>query len=117
MLYRWLFFAASNIYEGYLRFYYSDRYISQASQAQQVQDAAAEYLDMSWGLLEDALDDGPYFLGDSYTVLDPYLLTLSNWYEDPEALFVRNPKLRRLCESVSERPAVAGLWPLHFPED
>ena len=115
LIYRWLFFAAVNLYEGYLRFYYSDRYTTRESQSGEVRNAASEYLDVNWGQLENALGEGPYFLGESYSVLDPYLLTLSNWHQDTEALFASNPKLQCLCAAVRSRAAVECILPLHFP--
>ena len=116
-LYRWLFYAASNLYEGILRYYYSDRFTSEPAQAPQVQKAAKGFVDWSWSLLEDAIGEGPYFLGETYSVIDPYLLMLTNWHEKPEQLFSDNPKLARLCESVKSRPAVQRIWAQHFPQD
>jgi glutathione S-transferase len=115
LLYRWLFYAAANLYEGVLRFYYSDRYTTLAAQAPQVRDSARDYIDHAWSLLEDALGEGPYFLGETYSVLDPYLLMLSNWHENRDALFARYPKLGRLCRAVRARAAVERIWPQHFP--
>ena len=116
LLYRWLFYAAANLYEGVLRYYYSDRYTSVATQADQVRDAAEEYIDHAWGQVEDAIAEGPYFLGQTYSVLDPYLLMLSNWHEKPGELFAANPKLQRLCATVRARDAVERIWSSHFPD-
>ena len=114
LVYRWLFYAAANLYEGVLRYYYSDRYISVEEHAGEVHDAAGEYVDHAWGLLESAIGEGPYFLGEAYSVLDPYLLMLTNWHEKPDQLFAANPKLQRLCAAVRARPAVERIWPTHF---
>lgn len=114
LVYRWLLYAAANLYEGCLRFYYSDRYTTDASQAGQVRASARTYLDHAWSLLEDALGEGPYFLGRRYSVLDPYLLMLSGWHEKPDELFARNPKLQFLCAAVRARAAVERVWPSHF---
>jgi glutathione S-transferase/GST-like protein len=116
LVYRWLFYAAANLYEGVLRYYYSDRYTSVASQAEQVREAARVYVDSCWDLLENEIGEGPFFLGQSYSVIDPYLLMLSNWHDDADALFERNPKLHRLCKAVRARPAVEAIWSSHFPE-
>ena len=115
LVYRWLFYAAANLYEGVLRYYYSDRYTTVAEQADQVRDAAAGYIDHAWSQVEDAIAEGPYFLGQTYSVLDPYLLMLSNWHDKPEGLFAANPKVQRLCATVRARAAVERIWSLHFP--
>jgi glutathione S-transferase len=114
-LYRWLFFAASNLYEGILRIYYSDRYTSEPTQADAVQAAARIYVDDMWGQLADAIGEGPFLLGQNYSVIDPYLLMLSRWHENPDALFAVHPKLQRLCAAVRERPAVERVWVQHYP--
>ena len=114
--YRWLFYAASNLYEGVLRLYYSDRFTINTNHADSVQQSARQFFDQSWSLLEDELGDGPYLLGDSYSLVDPYLLMISNWHENPEELFAKNPKLARLCRAVRSRPAVEKIWAQHFPE-
>jgi glutathione S-transferase len=116
LVYRWLFYAAANLYEGVLRNYYSDRFTSVASQAEQVKESARKFIDDCWDLLESQIAEGPYFLGETYSVIDPYLLMLSNWHDDADALFRRNPKLKRLCAEVRARPAVAAIWSSHFPE-
>lgn len=85
------FVAAVNLYQGYLHSHNS--YVTRESHSDQVRDAASEYIDVNRGQLENALGGGPYYLGESCNVLDRYLLMLSNWHEDTEALFARNPKL------------------------
>jgi glutathione S-transferase len=115
-VYRWLFYAAANLYEGVLRYYYSDRYTTSAAQAGQVRDAAEEYIDHAWSQVEDAIVEGPYFLGVTYSLLDPDLLMLSNWHEKPDELFAANPKLQGLCATVRARAAVERIWHQHFPQ-
>jgi glutathione S-transferase len=113
--YRWLFFAASNLYEGVLRLYYSDRFTADAGHVESVQKSARDFIDYSWSLIENELGEGPYLLGAEYSLVDPYLLMLTNWHEQPDVLFDKNPKLRSLCEAVRSRAAVERIWSQHFP--
>jgi glutathione S-transferase/GST-like protein len=115
-VYRWLFYAVANLYETVLRLYYSDRYTADAACADSVKLSAREYLDRSWDLLEAELADGPYLLGDQYSVIDPYLMMLAQWHEQPETLFARCPKLKLLCDTVQSRPAVQRIWSQHYPD-
>lgn len=113
-VYRWLFYASANIYEAVLRLYYTDGFTTDAGQLDQVQDSARAHMDNAWELLENELGEGPYLLGSNYSVVDPYLLMLTNWHENPDLLFERNPKLKRLCETVRARSAVERIWSRHF---
>jgi len=113
-VYRWLFYASANIYEAVLRLYYTDDFTTDAGHLDQVQDSARAHMDNAWGLLENELGEGPYLLESSYSVIDPYLLMLTNWHENPDVLFDQNPKLKRLCETVRARSAVKRIWSQHF---
>lgn len=113
--YRWLFYAASNLYEGILRYYYPDRYSTNLGHVDQIKAAARSFIDYSFDLVEKELITGPYLLEHTYSLVDPYLLMLTNWHPDPDALFAPNPKLARLCETVRARAAVERIWSQHFP--
>ncbi|MCH8105936.1 MAG: hypothetical protein IIC58_10590 [Proteobacteria bacterium] len=50
-------------------------------------------------------------------MIDPYLLMLAHWHEQIETLLVRCPKLKRLCDTVRQRPAVERIWSQHYPAE
>jgi glutathione S-transferase len=54
---------------------------------------------------------GPYVMGDTYTICDPYLYTLSQWLEADGVDLDRIPKVRehraRMAERANVRRAVA----------
>ena len=116
ILYRWLFYAVANIYESDLRLYYSDRYTTDINCVESVKLAARQTMDRSWDLLEAELGDGPFLLGNKYSVIDAYLLMLAHWHEKPADLFDRCPKLKRLCDQVRGRSAVQRIWSQHYPK-
>lgn len=116
-LLRWLFFAVANLYEADLRVYYSDEFSTDPGCADTIRAQARIDLDRYWDQVETALGDGPFFLGERYSILDPYLLMLAYWHEQPRDLLARCPRLRRLCDAVKTRPAVQAVWPQHHPVD
>lgn len=116
-VYRWLFYAVANIYEADLRLYYSERFTTDASGADSVKKKGREDMDRAWELLEREMGGGPFMLGDQYSVIDPYLLMLVYWHEQPQELLARCPKLRRLCDAVRQRPAVERIWSQHYPAE
>jgi glutathione S-transferase/GST-like protein len=92
-VYRWLFYAVANLYESYLRFYYSDRFSDDATAAALIKQTARLDIDKYWDLLEKDMAEnnlqrpessGPYLLGNQCSVIDPYLLMLISWHQVPE---------------------------------
>ena len=109
-------FAVANLYEAVLRLYYTDRFTAAADTVDAVRSVARADLDRYFALLADDFGDGPYLLGERFSLVDPYLVMLINWHEDPAALMARHPRLGILHETVKRRPACARIWAQHFPD-
>jgi len=104
---RWLVFMATNVYTADLRLYYADRFTTDASAADGIAARARADLDRCFGILEAALDPGPYLLAGSFSAADIYLWMLASWHPDPARLFADNPRIEALMGRVEARPAVA----------
>jgi glutathione S-transferase len=57
-------------------------------------------------LIESAMLEGPWVMGDRYTVCDPYLFTLSQWLDGDGVDVKRFPKVVELQQRMNARPAV-----------
>lgn len=57
-------------------------------------------------LIESELFEGPWVMGEAYSVADPYLFTLVQWMEGDGIDRARFPKLADHSRRVAERPAV-----------
>jgi glutathione S-transferase len=57
-------------------------------------------------LIEREMFKGPWVMGDTYTICDPYLFTLAQWLEDDGVDVARLPKIRGHRSRMSERVAV-----------
>ncbi len=110
---RWLFFFAVNVYEGELRKGVPQNYISSADCVEAVKAAADIYVERHYRIFEEALGDGPYTFGDSFTVLDIYIWMLAQWMP-PDWLAEVCPKINRLVESAKVRPNIAPVQKWHF---
>lgn len=110
---RWLFFLASNVYPTILRFYYSDRYSTDASAAEGIKSAAKKDLDDQFKILSDALAPGPYLLDENFSAADVLLWMLVQWHPDQESLFAESPRIKKVADLVQARPAVARTWEEH----
>ena len=57
-------------------------------------------------LIESKMIRGPWVMGDSYTVCDPYLFTIAGWLEGDGVDVARFPKVKAHRDRMAERPAV-----------
>jgi glutathione S-transferase len=107
LFYRSLFLLSSGIQNDYKRFYYSDRFSSEAAHAPAIKAKAQEDLISGWRLVDaDLAAGGPYHLGARFSLVDIYLVMLVTWYQPVEALFDECPAVRRCYDLVAARPAV-----------
>lgn len=60
-----------------------------------------------FALIEDDMFAGPWVMGDSYTICDPYLFTLAQWMEADGVDPARFPKLLDHRNRMKARPSVS----------
>jgi glutathione S-transferase len=73
-----------------------------ASMQKKVPQSVGECFD----LIEATMFKGPFVFGDTYTISDPYLFTIAQWWEPDGVEPSRFPKLAAHRERMRERPAV-----------
>jgi glutathione S-transferase len=70
-------------------------------------------------LIEDGMLKGPWVMGDTYSVADPYLFTLAQWLEgdgvDPAKLPRVADHRKRMTERASVQRAIADETPAKVP--
>lgn len=73
-------------------------------------DAMRRHVPHSYGecfaLIEHELLQGPWVMGDTYSIADPYLFTLAGWLESDGVDPARFPKVLAHRQRMGERPAV-----------
>ena len=57
-------------------------------------------------LIETTMLQGPWVMGDRYSICDPYLFTLSQWLDGDGVDVNRFPKVVELRNRMNARPAV-----------
>jgi glutathione S-transferase len=60
----------------------------------------------SFALIERNMLKGPWVMGETYTVCDPYLFTIAQWLEGDSVDLVALPKVADHRKRMAERPAV-----------
>jgi len=59
-----------------------------------------------FGLLEQKMLRGPWMMGETYTICDPYLFTLTGWLEGDGVDIATLPKVADHFKRMKDRPAV-----------
>ena len=60
----------------------------------------------SFALMEREMVEGPWVMGNTYTICDPYLFTVAGWLPRDEVDIARFPKIQDHYKRMAERPAV-----------
>ncbi len=59
-----------------------------------------------FALIEQQMFEGPWVMGESYTICDPYLFTIAGWLEGDGVDLAKLPKVTDHRRRMAERPAV-----------
>ncbi len=71
-----------------------------------MQQKVPESVGASYGFIEEHAFVGPFVMGKSYTIADPYLFTIAQWMEADDLDPSRFPKVEAHREMMRERPSV-----------
>jgi glutathione S-transferase len=66
-----------------------------------------------FALIEGEMFEGPWVMGEAYTIADPYLFTLASWMPSDSVDPARFPKLQDHGRRMAERPAVKKVLAAH----
>lgn len=66
-----------------------------------------------FALIEAEMFTGPWVMGESYSISDPYLYTLATWLEGDGVDPAQFPRIMDHRNRMSQRPAVARVLALH----
>lgn len=112
---RWLLFVATELYPVVEIMDHPERFAPDEASQPRVREIAFDKWHARWKIVEGALAERPYLLGDRFCVTDIYLAALSRWDLTPQWRREHVPKLERLAQTVAARPRLAPIWPRHFP--
>jgi len=76
---QWLFRLTNSVQTTFALYYHADQYCAGEGARADLVTCAEARLDGGFERLDRALGDGPWFLGETYSLIDPFLYTLSCW--------------------------------------
>jgi glutathione S-transferase len=82
------------------------RWANDASSFADMQRKVPESVGACFDLIETQMLKGPWVMGDSYTIADPYLFTIAGWLEGDGVDLKRIPRVMDHRARMAERPSV-----------
>lgn len=111
-MYKWLMYMTNTLQAELLTYFYPDRLCDDEITAAQIKAKAEIRVGSMLDILEDSLQEnsekssGKFFLGEQFTILDPFLFMLCRWTRGMGAPAKSRPYLATYLEHLSKRPAV-----------
>jgi glutathione S-transferase len=94
--YQWMFYMASTVHPFGKNYNYAHRYSTNAAHIPAIKAKALENLADTYGRLEEALEPGPYVLGDRYSAAD-----INSWWPPSGGTWPTRSSVRRLSNGPS----------------
>lgn len=82
------------------------RWASEESSYADMKRKVPETMAECFALIEREMFAGPWAMGESYTIADPYLFTMARWLEGDGVDIARFPRVHDHTRRMLERPAV-----------
>lgn len=111
--FQWLVYMADCLQVAYQMNYYPERHSMNRAHNLDIVAKARERLAWVWGYMDEALDPGPYLLGDRFSACDLYVYMLATWHPDGDGFLEGVPNVARCIDKVIQRPAVRRAMKSH----
>jgi len=89
------------------------RWADEPSSIEDMKRKAPKVVGESFALMESEMFTGPWVMGNTYTICDPYLFTVARWLERDNVDIARFPKIHDHHKRMAERPAVKKVLAEH----
>jgi glutathione S-transferase len=111
---QWLIWLMSTFQPEVMIQFHAERYFPDDEPMQQALRAASlRELESLWKIIETALDPGPWFLGETYSICDILFVMQAIWKENQPTNLASHPNSMRMLRSAFERPAVQRVMRIH----
>ncbi len=105
---QWLFFFSSSLQNAYQMSYYSDWFCDTSDHEASVKRRSISRLRELWQVVDDAIGDSYWMLGENFSAADIYLFMLTTWlspaHDHPVVEEFAN--VHRIAVAISKRPSV-----------
>jgi glutathione S-transferase len=117
LAWQWLFYLMSTLQPEVLIQFHPERYFpDDAQMRRRLLDASLRELEPVWRVIDNALDPGPWFLGEDYSICDMLFLMQAVWKENQPPALADYPNSVRMMQTAFARPAVQKILEIHAIE-
>ncbi|WP_334127630.1 glutathione S-transferase family protein [Sneathiella sp.] len=99
-------YLCSTVHVNQSHYLRGTRWASEESSLADMRRKVKQNMRDSLALIEAEMIEGPWIMGDSYTVADGYFFAVQRWLTFSKIDIADYPKLERLVARMKERPAV-----------
>jgi glutathione S-transferase len=99
-------YLCATLHVGHSHRMRGDRWADDPASFMDMQRKVPESVGACYRLIEDNMLAGPWVMGETYTICDPYLFTIAQWMEADGVDPSRLPKVSDHRRRMSERPQV-----------
>ena len=105
---QWLFFFSSSVQNAYQMSYYPDRFCDSTNDETSVKRRSITRLRELWQVVDDAIGENHWLLGERFSAADIYLFMLTTWLSEPlEHPSVESfANVNRVATAVMQRASV-----------
>ena len=107
---RWLTLLTNTAQAAFLRWYYPEQYTADPKGLEAIQQASVAELARLAEVLAVQIGDGPFLIGEQFTVADGFLAMLTGWSGDLSAgsRWTDTPTIAAHYNAVAQRPAAGA---------
>lgn len=111
---QWLFFFMSTFQPEVLIQFDPDKYFPKDSdEGKALINSSLNKLEKLWIYINNQIENGPYLLGEEYSICDMLFMMQAIWAENQPSSFNHLPKIKLLMKEVAEREAVKKVLAIH----
>ena len=111
---QWLFYFSSSLQNAYQMSYYTDRFCDRVDQQPSVKRRSVSRLGELWTVVNDAIGDNEWMLGDRFSAADIHMFMLTTWlspdHDHPKVMEFAN--VHRVATAVAKRPSIRLVYGL-----
>ncbi|MEM7067246.1 MAG: glutathione S-transferase family protein [Pseudomonadota bacterium] len=109
---QWLFYFSSSVQNAFQMTYYPFRFVDESDVEANVSARSLGRLREVWQVVDDAIGDNKWMLGDRFSAVDIYMFMLTTWFSADRGhpTVSEFPNVERVASQVSKRPSIQKVY-------